>query len=101
MFRGEEKVNPEKLKALHEALGWFNDYLAGHDWAVGNNITIADNVLVSSVATFESAGIDIAQHKNVAAWLARCKASMPGYAEVNQPGAEEFGKMIKAKLGIN
>ncbi|KAK8752995.1 hypothetical protein OTU49_001898, partial [Cherax quadricarinatus] len=101
MFRGEEKVDPVKLEALHEALGWLNDFLAGHEWAVGDNVTVADNVLVASVATFEASGIDISKHANVAAWLEKCKSTLPGYAEINDPGAVAFGKMAKAKLGID
>lgn len=99
MFRGEETPDPEKLEKVHEALGWLDGYLAGHNWAVGDNITIADHVLVATVSTFEASGIDVAKYGNVAAWLERCKTTMPGYAEVNQPGAEAFGKMAKAKLG--
>jgi len=99
MFRGEDKADPEKLEKLHEALGWLNGFLEGHDYAVGNNITVADHTLVATVSTCESTGIDISKHANVTAWLARCKTSMPGYSEVNEPGAQEFGKSAKAKLG--
>ena len=99
MFRGADKPDPEKLEKLQEALGWLNGFLDGHDYAVGNNITVADHVLVATVATFEATGIDLSKHSNVVAWLARCKAKMPGYSEVNEPGAQEFGKMAKAKLG--
>ncbi|XP_071514833.1 glutathione S-transferase 1-like isoform X2 [Panulirus ornatus] len=101
MFRNQDRPDPEKLDKLHEALGWLNSFLDGHDWVVGENITVADHVLVASVATFEAAGIDIDRHANVAAWLTRCKSVMPGYGEVNEPGASEFGKMAKAKLGTN
>ncbi|XP_063591003.1 glutathione S-transferase 1-like [Penaeus indicus] len=99
MFRGETKANPEKLEKLHEALGWLDGYLDGHEWAVGNSVTVADFVLVSTVSTFEAAGIDLSKHKNVTAWLARCKANMAGYEEMNAKGAEDFGKMAREKLG--
>jgi len=99
MFRGEDKADPEKLEKLHEALGWLNGFLEGHDYAVGNNITVADHTLVATVSTFEASGIDLSKHANVAAWLSRCKTKMPGYSEVNEPGAQDFGKKAKAKLG--
>merc|ERR1711921_5603 len=98
LFRGAEKPDPEKLEKFQEALGWLNGFLEGHDYCVGNNITVADHVLVSTVATVEAAGIDISKHANVVAWLERCKTSMPGYKEANEAGAQEFGKMAKAKL---
>lgn len=100
MFYGQEKLQPEKLQKLHEALGWLDGFLAGHDWAVGNNITVADFVLVASVSTFEACGIDLSEHRNVSAWLARCKGGLRGYAEANTPGVNEVAKIAKAKLGV-
>lgn len=99
MFFGQEKLDPAKLEKLHEALGWLDGFLAGHDWAVGNSVTVADFVLVASVSTFEVSGIDLSKHRNVTAWLARCKANMAGYEEMNAKGAEDFGKMAREKLG--
>lgn len=101
MFNGQDTPDPQKLEKFYEAMAWLDGFISGHDWAVGDHITVADHVLVSSVSTFEAAGLDIARYSNVAAWLARCKASMPGYSEENQVGAEEFGKMAKEKLGTN
>nr|XP_045593423.1 glutathione S-transferase 1-like [Procambarus clarkii] len=98
VFGGEEKVEPQKLESLQEALGWLDQFLAGHDWAVGNIITVADNVLVASVSTMEACGIDLSSHDNVSTWLERCKSVLPGYSEVNEPGAAEFGKIAKEKL---
>lgn len=95
VMREEAEPDPEKLKKLHEALGWLDGHLAGHDWAVGDHITVADHALVASVSTFEAAEIDIARHQNVAAWLARCKSSMPGYKEENQRGIDETKEYIK------
>ncbi|KAK7072118.1 Glutathione S-transferase, C-terminal domain [Halocaridina rubra] len=101
VFQGQEKPDSAKLDKLHEALDWLNGFLEGHDYAVGNSITVADCVLVASVSTFEATGIDLSKHSNVAAWLARCKTSLPGYSEVNEPGTQEFGKFAKSKLGLN
>ncbi|XP_027229525.1 glutathione S-transferase 1 [Penaeus vannamei] len=98
MFFGQEKLDPAKLEKLHEALGWLDGFLAGHDWAVGNSVTVADFVLVASVSTFEVSGIDLSKHRNVTAWLARCKNGLRGYHEANTPGVNDIGKMAKAKL---
>ncbi|XP_045622356.1 glutathione S-transferase 1 [Procambarus clarkii] len=97
-FGGAEKADPQKLESLQEALGWLDQFLAGHDHAVGDAVTVADNVLVASVSTMEACGIDLSGHENVTAWLERCKSTLPGYSEVNEPGAAEFGKMAKEKL---
>ncbi|XP_042243367.1 glutathione S-transferase 1-like [Homarus americanus] len=101
VFRGQEEPNPQKLESLQEALGWLNDFLDGHEWAVGDTTTIADHVLVASVSTLEAAGIDITGHANIVEWLERCKSTMPGYEEVNEPGAVSFGEMVKAKFSTD
>ncbi|XP_037786119.1 glutathione S-transferase 1-1-like isoform X2 [Penaeus monodon] len=98
MFYGQEKLEPAKLEKLHEALGWLDGFLAGHDWAAGNNITVADFVLVASVSSFEVCGIDLSKHRNVTTWLARCKAGLRGYDEANAPGVKDLARMTEAKL---
>ncbi|KAK4313289.1 hypothetical protein Pmani_015346 [Petrolisthes manimaculis] len=97
IFRGEKTFDEEKLKKLHEALGWLNTFLSGHDFAVGNNITIADHVLSATVETFPEANIDLTSHPNVVSWLERCKTKMPGYEEINIAGAKDWGKMFKSR----
>lgn len=97
MFQGQS-LDPEKLAKFHEAMGWLDGFLAGHKWAVGDTITVADHSLAASVSTFKAAGIDLEKYSNVSAWLARCESEMPGYAEVNTPGAVTFGEMFKSKI---
>jgi len=46
-------------------------------------------------------GLDISAYKNVTAWLARCQAEMPGYEEVNEPGAEELRNAVCSRLQGN
>ena len=98
VFRGEETPDPEKLTKVHEALGWLNSWLEGKKYVTGENVTVADHSLVATISTFDASGLDMSKHTNVLAWFELCK-KLPGYDEVNAPGAEEFGKMAKAKLG--
>merc|ERR1711942_20540 len=99
MFRGQDKPDPEKLEKLNEAFGWLNGWLEGKKYITGDTVTVADHSLVASVSTFVAGGIDVSKYPNIVAWLEECK-KLPGYDEVNTPGAEEFGKMAKAKLGL-
>lgn len=79
-------------------MGWLDGFLAGHKWAAGDNVTVADHTLAASVSTFTATGVvDLSKYNNVSAWLARCEAEMPGYAEVNTPGANAFGGIFKSK----
>lgn len=100
MFRGEKTLDPEKLEKIHEALGWLNTWLSGHDFAVGNNITVADHTLTASVETFRAAGIDLKSHSNIVSWLDRCKAKMPGYSEINIVGAKAWGEFFRSKCNL-
>ncbi|CAL4222564.1 unnamed protein product, partial [Meganyctiphanes norvegica] len=83
VMRGETKeIVPAKLDALYEAMGWLEGYLAGHKWAAGDNITVADFVLVSSVQAFEVNKINLSKFKNIAQWLSNCKLQLKGYDDV-------------------
>lgn len=97
IFGGQE-LDPKRLEKFVEGMGWLDGYLAGQKWAAADTITIADHTLAASVSTFIATGIvDFSKYSNVSAWLARCEAEMPGYAEVNTPGANAFGGMFKDK----
>ncbi|KAB7497893.1 Glutathione S-transferase 1, isoform D [Armadillidium nasatum] len=92
------KPDSEKLQSLHEALGWLEGFINGHDFAVGNNLTIADYVLIASVDTFIETGIDISKYPNIKNWVQRCKTQMKDYESENGKGAKEFGAWVKPKL---
>jgi hypothetical protein len=40
-------------------------------------------------------------YKNVTTWLARCCIEMPGYKEINEPGAEILAKAVLSRLQGN
>ncbi|XP_065073035.1 glutathione S-transferase 1-like [Ochlerotatus camptorhynchus] len=85
----KQPANPENLKKMEEAVGFLNTFLEGHQYAAGNELTIADLSLAASAATYEVAGFDFSKYPNVHAWLERCKKNAPGY-DLNQAGADEF-----------
>ncbi|XP_047474926.1 glutathione S-transferase 1-like [Penaeus chinensis] len=93
-----ERPDPAKLETLHEALGWLNDFLAGNSWAVGDDYTVADCVLVASVSSFEAAGIDLSRYSRITTWLEKCKTSLPGYDEVSTQGIAIFTGFAKEAL---
>ncbi|KAG7155808.1 Glutathione S-transferase 1-like 8 [Homarus americanus] len=91
-------TSPEKLDKLLEALGWLNTFLMDYAFTAGNKTTVADMCLVATVSTIVAAGVEIDKYTRVVKWLARCKSTMPGYAEANGEGANSFGEILKAKL---
>ncbi|CAL4156963.1 unnamed protein product, partial [Meganyctiphanes norvegica] len=97
MFRGQETPDPKKLESFHEALGWLDSWLAGKKYAIGNQVTIADHTLVGTLSGVEIAGDYLSKHKNIVAWMERCK-KLPGYDVACAPGAKEFGEFAKKAL---
>ncbi|KAL7632194.1 UNVERIFIED_CONTAM: hypothetical protein RMT77_017499 [Armadillidium vulgare] len=87
------------LESTHEALKWFNDYyLDGHDFCVGNKLTVADFALVATVSSIIEAGIDMSKYPNITEWVKRCESAMPGYESENGEGAKAFGGFMKMKI---
>jgi len=92
-------VIDEEIKAgLHDALSYVDKFLEGSRWVAGSSMTIADFAYVTPVYSMVTLGLDLSAYKNVTAWLARCKAEMPGYEEVNEPGAEALANEVCSRL---
>ena len=97
VLRGEGP-DEKQVEKIQEALGWLNTFLEGQDYLVGDNITIADHVVVASVTSALECAIDLSEHANIVAWLERCQENMEGYAEENGEGATQLGEYFKSKL---
>ena len=82
MFAGAS-FDPEKLSKLQDALKFFDIFLEGHDFAVGNSLTVADLSLAATVSTIDVMEVDLSPYKNVQRWFEKVKATAPGYEEAN------------------
>jgi glutathione S-transferase len=99
---GNEKPNPEKLVRLEEACGWFNGFIAGQKFCVGNTITVADHVLIATFSSLiESEMVDVTKYSNIPPWAKRCKEQMVGYESENGKGSKQFGEFVKAKFAVH
>ncbi|GFG40505.1 hypothetical protein Cfor_06517 [Coptotermes formosanus] len=101
LYHGKTEIDENQKAGLHEALSYLDIFLEGSPWVAGSNMTIADCSCVASVSTIVAYGLDISAYKNVTAWLACCQSEMPGYEEVNAPGAEALGKAVLSRLQGN
>lgn len=45
--------DPEKFKKIEESYNFLDKFLDGQDFVAGNNLTIADIAIISSVSTAE------------------------------------------------
>lgn len=87
-------ADPEKFKKIETAFDFLNTFLEGHAYVAGDNLTLADLAILSTVSTFEVAGFDFSKYSNVAKWYANAKNVAPGWDE-NWQGCMEFKKFFK------
>jgi glutathione S-transferase len=73
----------ERTAAGYRALGAMEGHLAdGHDWFVGDGMTLADISLYAYTHVAHEGGFDLERFPAVQAWLARV-AAMPGHVPID------------------
>lgn len=98
LFLGEIEVEESKKSSLEEAIGFLDIFLDENDFVTGNTLTIADISIAASLSSIIAVGWDVTAYANVAKWFAKCTLEIPGYMEINDAGAQQFGKAVKSKL---
>lgn len=68
--------------------------MEGQEYSAGNELTLADLSLVSTVSTFDVVGLDLTPYKNVSKWYQKVKATAPGYEEANGKNVQIFKQMV-------
>lgn len=81
MYTGQNG-GPMKFAKLEDAFQVLDKYLAGQAWVAGNDLSIADFSIASSVASIECCMFDISKYNNVSKWFTKVKKTLPGYNEV-------------------
>jgi glutathione S-transferase len=73
---------PAKRDAGEAALTLMNEHLAGHDWLVGDGLSLADIALYAYTHVAEGGGFRLADHPAVQAWLKRVEG-VPDYVPMD------------------
>ena len=73
---------PGKQAAGEAALRLMYEHLAGRDFLVGDNLTLADIALYAYTHVAEQGGFDLGAYPSVDAWLAKV-AAYPGYIDMD------------------
>ncbi|XP_013142207.1 PREDICTED: glutathione S-transferase 1-1-like [Papilio polytes] len=89
--------DPQKLAKLEEVLEILNTFLEDSKFAAGEELTLADLCLVTTVSTIDAIGISLAKYPNIERWFELVKKIAPDYEEANGKGAE-LNKQMAAKL---
>jgi len=95
IFFGQTKVPKERYDAIIEIYNFVETFLKGKDYIAGDQLTIADFSLVSSVSSLVAfVDLDPIKYARVSAWVKRLE-QLPYYEEANGKGARQLMAMIK------
>jgi len=100
IFGGLTEISEDKRTSLADVLTLLDGFISScGGYVAGGHITIADHAIAATVSTMVESGVDISKYSHVADWYKRIQTEMTGFAEVNLPGAKEFGNVwIKPKM---
>ncbi|CAG7838156.1 unnamed protein product [Allacma fusca] len=91
----KQKIEPDKVKKLDEALERVSKYLDQTTYIAGNSMTIADFSTAATLSTIQECGHDVEKLPSIKRYLTRCKEEILGWIELNQQGAEQYGQFIQ------
>jgi glutathione S-transferase len=76
--------DPQKtIDISHKLLSVVDAHLAGKDWLVGENATIADVANYAYIAHAPEGNVDTTEYKNIQSWLKRIEA-LTGFVPLNK-----------------
>ncbi|XP_076758401.1 glutathione S-transferase D5-like [Xylocopa sonorina] len=93
-------LNEQDVQDVEKACDLLNTYLADREFVAGDNLTIADFAIHTTVCVLLCFDFDIDRYDNVASWYNRCKQLLDkfGFEEVHGPGRRLFSEMYRANL---
>lgn len=78
---------------MEEAVKFLDIFLEGHEFVIGNNLTVADIPLIATITTYEASRFDLSPYKNVTRWYSKVKEVLPGFDKIT--GKEMLSKMYE------
>ncbi|XP_017835647.2 glutathione S-transferase 1-like [Drosophila busckii] len=96
LFFGVTEVPKERIEAITEAYDFVELFLKGHSYMAGDQLTLADLSLISSISSLVAyVPVDAAKYFNLSNWIKRMEL-LP-YYEQNAKGAAMFAGAVKSK----
>uniref|UniRef100_A0A6P4DTT5 Glutathione S-transferase D6-like n=1 Tax=Drosophila rhopaloa TaxID=1041015 RepID=A0A6P4DTT5_DRORH len=71
----------ENLEKLNAAFDLLNTFLEGHDYVTGNQLSVADIVILATVSTIEMVDFELNKFPNVDRWYKNAQKVTPGWDE--------------------
>lgn len=91
IITAQHKANLLKALAVME-----ETFLDGHDYFVGDHVTIADFAFCSSIATLMAVGFSMDNFPRTQAWFERMRG-LKGFDQL-EVGANQYGDFVKSRL---
>ncbi|KAL2714504.1 glutathione S-transferase 1-1 [Vespula squamosa] len=101
IFRGiTDTIDEDVLQKVERSCEILNTYLDGNDFVAGENLTIADFSISTSIVFLQNFEFDIGRYDNLTAWYDRCKTAMEkfGFEEIHAAGNKVFNEGYLANL---
>ncbi|XP_043643552.1 glutathione S-transferase 1-like [Drosophila teissieri] len=97
LFTGRTTIPTERYDAIIDVYDFLETFLAGNDYVAGNQLTIADFSIISTVSSLVAfVEVDTAKYPRITGWIKRLE-QLPYYEEANGNGARTFGTIVKQK----
>ncbi|XP_049309682.1 glutathione S-transferase 1-like [Bactrocera dorsalis] len=97
IFFNETNVPQQKIDNMAEVYGIVNKFLQDHPYVAGDNLTIADFSLITSISSLHAfLESDAAKYPNLVAWIKRLE-QLPYYEKANGNGTKQLIELIKSK----
>ncbi|XP_017038700.1 glutathione S-transferase 1-like [Drosophila ficusphila] len=94
-LHGRKNIPKERYDAIIEVYDFVETFLAGNNYIAGDQLTIADFSIISSVSSLQTfVELDTAKYPKVTAWIKRLE-QLPYYEEANGQGSRLFEFHVK------
>ncbi|XP_043652678.1 glutathione S-transferase D7 [Drosophila teissieri] len=80
-FRTGKLGDQEALDKVNSALGFLNTFLEGQDFVAGNQLTVADIVILATISTVQMFAFDLSKFPNVERWFNNAQKVTPGWEQ--------------------
>jgi len=96
----QQALDSEKVQKFDESLVYLNGFLEKTKYVAGDNFTIADFTVVSSLTKIEAVNHDLKKYPAVYAYLEKAKKEIKNFDECCAQGTAVFHGIAKQALGF-
>ena len=94
LFTGTGDISDDDRDKLIEAYGFLEEFLSGHPWLAGDDMSIADLSILATVATADLfIPVEADRFPQLSDWLKTGK-ELPYFEECNAVGLAKFKDML-------